>query len=147
MPHLQGKSFKSPEQIRRFPNARIETVSHNAATIGRFFMEPGWRWSPDVVPIANTRSWQIHHLGVVPKGRFPNETDADEECELGIDGVDEHPPGRDGFVVSAEPLEAIEFAIASSTQRSLVRCGRALAPALGGHGIAIRSGFKPVRWS
>src|SRR6516162_7825095 len=70
MPRSGTKSFRNPEQVRRFPNGRIETVSHNETTIGRFHMEPGWRWSRDVGPIAQTRSCQIHHQGVVLRGRL-----------------------------------------------------------------------------
>ena len=112
MPRLQEKSFKSPEQIRHFQMPGLKLYHTTRPRLVGSLWNQGWHWSPDVVPIANTRSRQIHHLGVVPKGRFPNETDADEVCELGIDGVDEHSPRHDGFVVSAEPFEAIEFASA-----------------------------------
>jgi class 3 adenylate cyclase len=112
MPRLQGKSFKSPEQIRHFPHGRVETVSHNETVIGRFIMEPGWRWSRDVAPIANTRWCQVHHIGVVLRGRMRIETDAGEIQEFGVDDVYDIPPGHDGVVVSDEPFEAIEFASA-----------------------------------
>ena len=75
-------------------------------------MEPGWRWSRDVGPIAQTHSCQIHHLGVVLKGRLRIETDDGEVCEFGVDDVYDIPPGHDATVVSDEALEAIEFASA-----------------------------------
>jgi class 3 adenylate cyclase len=112
MPRPQAKSLRNPEEIRRFPNGRIETVSHNETTIGRFRLEPGWRWSRDVGPIARTRSCQIHHQGVVLRGRLHLETDAGEVCEVGIDDVYDFPPGHDAWVVGDEPFEAIEFASA-----------------------------------
>src|SRR5215467_13674693 len=112
MPRSGTKSFRNPEQVRRFPNGRIETVSYNETTIGRFHMEPGWRWSRDVGPIAQTRSCQIHHQGVVLKGRLRIETDAGEVYEVGVDDVYDILPGHDGLVVGDEPFEAIEFASA-----------------------------------
>jgi class 3 adenylate cyclase len=112
MPTARTKSFRNPEQVRRFPNGQIETVSHNETTIGRFHMEPGWRWSRDVGPIAQTRSCQIHHQGVVLRGRLRVETDAGEVYEVGVDDVYDILPGHDGLVVGDEPFEAIEFASA-----------------------------------
>jgi len=112
MPRPQSKSFRSPDQVRRFPNGRIENVSHGETTVGRFFLEPGWHWSRDVGPIAGTRSCQIHHQGVVLRGRLRVESDAGEVCEFGVDDVYDIPPGHDALVVSDEPFEAIEFASA-----------------------------------
>ena len=112
MARPQAKSFRTPDQVRRFPNGRIENVSHGETTVGRFFLEPGWHWSRDVGPIAGTRSCQIHHQGVVLRGRLRVESDAGEVCEFGVDDVYEIPPGHDALVVSDEPFEAIEFASA-----------------------------------
>lgn len=112
MPRPQAKNLSHPENVRRFPNGRIETVSHNETTIGRFFFEPGWRWSRDVGPIAGTRSCQIHHQGIVLRGRLRVETDAGEVCEVSVDDVYDFPPGHDAWVVGNDPFEAIEFASA-----------------------------------
>jgi class 3 adenylate cyclase len=112
MPTPRAKSFRNPEQVRRFPNGHIETVSHNETTIGRLHMEPGWRWSRDVGPIVQTRSCQIHHQGVVLRGRLRVETDTGEAYEVGVDDVYDILPGHDGMVVGDEPFDAIEFASA-----------------------------------
>jgi class 3 adenylate cyclase len=112
MPRPQAKNFRSPDQTRRFPNGRIDNISHNETTIGRFRLEPGWLWSRDVGPIAGTRTCQIHHQGVVLGGRLRVESDSGEVCEFGIDDVYDIPPGHDASVVGDEPFEAIEFASA-----------------------------------
>jgi class 3 adenylate cyclase len=112
MARPQAKSLRNPEEVRRFPNGRIETVSHNETTIGRFLLEPGWRWSRDVGPIARTRSCQIHHQGVVLRGQIHLESDTGEMCEFEIDDVYDIPPGHDAWVIGNEPFEAIEFASA-----------------------------------
>jgi class 3 adenylate cyclase len=112
MSRPQAKSLRSPDQVRRFPNGRIANVSHGETTVGRFILEPGWRWSRDVGPIAGTRSCQIHHQGVVLRGRLRVEMDSGEVCEFVVDDVYDIPPGHDGMVVGDEPWEAIEFASA-----------------------------------
>ncbi|MFZ0659874.1 MAG: hypothetical protein WAM05_14205, partial [Candidatus Binataceae bacterium] len=63
-------------------------------------------------PIAHTHYCQIHHLGVVFKGRLRVETDAGEAYEFGVDDVYDIPPGHDATVIGDEPFEAIEFASA-----------------------------------
>ena len=112
MARPESKKFTSPDQVRRFPNGRIETVTHRETTIGRFVFEPGWRWSRDVGPIAGTRSCQMHHQGVVVGGRLRVETDTGDVAELGPGDVYDIPPGHDATVVSDVPWEAIEFASA-----------------------------------
>ncbi|MGO9606344.1 MAG: adenylate/guanylate cyclase domain-containing protein [Candidatus Binataceae bacterium] len=112
MARPQAKSLRTPEQVRRFPNGQIETVSYNETTVGRFRFQPGWRWSRDVGPIANTRSCQIHHQGIVLRGRLHIESDTGESCEVGVDDVYDFPPGHDAWVVGDQPFEAIEFASA-----------------------------------
>ena len=112
MARPQAKSLRSPDQVRRFPNGRISNVSHGETTVGRFYLEPGWHWSRDVGPIAGTRTCQIHHQGVVLRGRLRVESDAGEVCEFAVDDVYDIPPGHDATVPGDEPFEAIEFASA-----------------------------------
>ena len=112
MPRPQAKSFRKPEEVRRFSRGRVETVSYGETTVGRFLLEPGWRWSIDIGPIAHTHSCQIHHQGVCLGGRLHLESDAGEVCEVGVDDVYDIPPGHDAWVVGNEQFEAIEFASA-----------------------------------
>jgi class 3 adenylate cyclase len=106
-PH--AKSLRAPEETRRFPNGRIEVVSIGDTTIGRITFEPAWRWSRDVAPIVGTRSCQVHHQGVVLRGRLHVESDAGEACEFGVDDVYEIPAGHDAWVVGDEEFESIEI--------------------------------------
>jgi class 3 adenylate cyclase len=112
MAGAQAKRFSSPDQIRRFPNGRIETVSHRETTIGRFVLEPGWHWLRDVGPIAGTRSCQMHHQGVVIGGGLRITSDTGEVTEIGPGDVYDIPPGHDATVIGDQPWEAIEFASA-----------------------------------
>ncbi len=108
----QARNFRTTQDIRRFPHGRIETVSHAETSIGHFVIEPGWRWSRDVAPIAGTRTCQMHHTGVVLKGRLHLQTDDGEAFEFGVGDVYDIPPGHDAWVVGDEAFEAIEFASA-----------------------------------
>ena len=68
MPHLQRKSFATPDKVRTFSTGRIDVVTLGEIAIGRFVFRPGWRWSKDVAPIVGTRSCQHRHVGYTISG-------------------------------------------------------------------------------
>jgi class 3 adenylate cyclase len=110
MPRVLSRNFRDAKEIRRFPNGQIETITHHETTTGRIVLQPGWRWSRDVGPIAGTRSCQVHHVGVVLKGILHLETDAGETFEFEPGDVYDIPPGHDAWVGGNEIFHAIEFA-------------------------------------
>jgi class 3 adenylate cyclase len=109
MPRLQRKNFSQPDQARRFPSGRIDVVELDETAIGRFVMEPGWRWSRDVAPIAGTSSCQLRHMGYVISGHLHVLTDDGTELEIGPGDAYEIPPGHDGWVVGDEAWDSVEF--------------------------------------
>ena len=58
----QVKQFARPDEIREFPQGRLELVNIGGAAIGRAIFEPGWRWATSVQPIAKTRSCEAPHF-------------------------------------------------------------------------------------
>jgi len=109
MPRLQRKSMASPDQVRAFPNGRIDVVALDETSIGRFTLQPGWRWSRDVAPIAGTRSCQLRHFGYVISGSLKVFMDDGTELVTSAGDAYEIPPGHDATVVSEGPWDAIEF--------------------------------------
>jgi hypothetical protein len=73
---LQHKALAKPDDVRRMPHGRVQVTSLDEWTVLELTMEPGWRWSNDVQPIAGTASCQQRHLGVMLSGRIHVETDA-----------------------------------------------------------------------
>ncbi len=53
---LQHKSLDRPDETRTFENGRAEVVTLGDFTASRLVLEPGWRWSENVKPIAGTDS-------------------------------------------------------------------------------------------
>jgi hypothetical protein len=61
---MQSRNLdKNPDEVRKFTNGRVELANLGDSTIGRFILEPGWKWSKDVKPIVNTNSCQMTHTG------------------------------------------------------------------------------------
>ena len=62
------KRFDNPDEIRKFDKGSFEIVSLSDMTIGRATYAPGWKWSVDVSPLADTEFCEVEHLGMVLSG-------------------------------------------------------------------------------
>ena len=56
--------------MREFPNGRAEILLVGGGEVGRLMFEPGWRWSNDVKPIADTESCEAPHFQYHVSGRL-----------------------------------------------------------------------------
>ena len=56
MQQTEHRDFGEPDELREFPNGHAEILKVGDSEIGRLVFEPGWRWSTDVKPIAQTPS-------------------------------------------------------------------------------------------
>jgi len=109
MPHLQRKSFTTPDKVRPFLNGRIDIVTLGEMAVGRFVFRPGWRWSQDVAPIVGTRSCQHRHIGYTISGSLEVQMDDGTRLVIGPDDAYEIPPGHDAWVVGDVPWDSVEF--------------------------------------
>jgi class 3 adenylate cyclase len=109
MPRLQQKSFATPDQVRTFPSGRMDVVQLDDVALGRFALQPGWRWSTDVAPVVGMRSCPNRHIGYAISGSL--EVTMDDGTRLVINAGDgyEIPPGHDVLVLGPEPWESVEF--------------------------------------
>jgi hypothetical protein len=104
----QSKSFDQPEETRTFENGRVDLVEIAGNKVGRIHLEPGWRWSQDVKPIAKTDSCQVAHVGYVISGHLHVRMDDGSELQANAGEAYEIAPGHDAWV-EGEPYEAVEF--------------------------------------
>jgi hypothetical protein len=54
MAKAEFKNFQSPNEIREFEKGKVDLLRIGSGVVGRLTMQPGWRWSLHVKPIANT---------------------------------------------------------------------------------------------
>ena len=109
MPRLQRKSFATPDEVRRFAHGRIDVIQLDEIAIGRFALQPGWRWSQDVKPVVGTRSCLNRHVGYVIAGSIQVIMDDGTELVIGAGDGYEIPPGHEVLVIGDVPFESIEF--------------------------------------
>ena len=103
------KTFDSPDEVRPITNGKVEVVELGEVSAMRLSFEPGWQWSKDVKPVANTESCQVHHIGYQISGRLKARLDNGTEIEVGPGEVYNIPPGHDGWVVGDEPVVSVDF--------------------------------------
>ena len=110
MAEMEVKSFDSPDETRPFEgNGEALVVNLGGKVIGKASFEPGWRWSENVKPIAQTDSCQVSHLGYVVSGRMKVFMDDGSETEVGPGDVFAIPPGHDAETVGDEACVCLDF--------------------------------------
>lgn len=114
---LAQGSFDAADEVRNFDKGRAELVKVEGHTIGRFTMEPGWKWSEAVKPMVGTERCELEHIGVVLSGTMRVQTE-DGESDLSSGGAYRIPPGHDAWVVGDEAFVALEFQSAADYAKS-----------------------------
>ena len=110
-------SFEKPDEVRQFPHGRVEIVAVGGAEIGRLVLEPGWRWSNDVKPIAGTDLCEAPHMQYHVSGRVHVVMADGTEFEAGPGDVTSLPQGHDAWVVGDEPVVVVDWYGASNYAR------------------------------
>jgi quercetin dioxygenase-like cupin family protein len=106
---LKAKSLDSPDETRSFDNGKMDIVSVDEVTAGRVTLEPGWRWSEAIKPIAGTDSCEVQHTGYVVSGRMRVVMDDGSEQEIGPGDVYVIRPGHDAWVIGDETYVGVDF--------------------------------------
>jgi quercetin dioxygenase-like cupin family protein len=103
------KSFTKPDSTRTFNNGKIEFVTVDDVTLARITLKPGWRWSKDVRPIAETGTCQSPHIQYVISGRLMVAMDDRTKIELKPGDFAHIAPGHDAYVVGSETFVAVDL--------------------------------------
>jgi hypothetical protein len=109
MAGLQVRAFDAPDETRRPDKTQVDVVKLGANSAARLTLDPGWKWSECIKPIAGTESCQVRHVGVVQTGRMHAIHDDGTEGEIGPGEAYVIEPGHDAWVVGDESLVGYEF--------------------------------------
>ena len=105
---MTKRTFDSPDETRSLPKGKIDLVTVGNIKFGRASLDPGWKWSVDVQPIAKTKSCEAAHTQYHISGRLHVRMDDGTEVEYGPGDVGHIPPGHDAWVVGDEPAVVID---------------------------------------
>ena len=102
-------TFAHPVEVREFPHGRAEIVRIGGANVGRLTLEPGWRWSNDVKPIAKTDSCHAPHMQYHVSGKLAIKMDDGTEFVAEAGDVTSLPSGHDAWVIGDEPVVVVDW--------------------------------------
>ena len=83
MAGVAKKSFESPDERRAPDKTEVDVVELGSVKAARMTLQPGWRWSECIKPVAGTESCQIHHVGTATAGQLRVRHDDGTELEVG----------------------------------------------------------------
>jgi hypothetical protein len=103
------KDFAAPDETRTFPAGRLELLTVGGSEIGRLVLEPGWRWSQHVRPIAGTELCEAPHFQYHVSGTLRIRTGDGTEFDAVPGQVTSLPAGHDAWVVGDEPVVVVDW--------------------------------------
>lgn len=107
--HSETASFNKPEEVREFPNGKLEIINIGGVTVGRAIFQPGWQWSKSIQPIAKTKSCEAPHFQYHVAGVLKIKMDDGKEYECRPGDISLLPSGHDAWVVGNEPVVVVDF--------------------------------------
>jgi hypothetical protein len=114
MTNSEVKDFAKPDEVRRFEHGRAEILNIGGGVVGRLILEPGWRWSEHVKPIAGTEWCEAPHFQYHISGTVHVQMRDGTEFDATPGQVTALPSGHDAWVVGDEPVVVVDWCGASN---------------------------------
>jgi len=109
MASAEQKTFATPDESRAFEKGKMDLLNIGGSAIGRLTLEPGWRWSQHVKPVAGTEWCEAPHFQYHVAGRLHVKMTDGSEFEVGPGEVTALPSGHDAWVVGNEPVVMVDW--------------------------------------
>jgi len=109
MSAAERKTFDRPDETRSFQKGSLDLVDVAGAQIGRLVLEPGWRWSDHVKPLAGTEWCEAPHFQYHVSGTLRIQMADGTELDAVAGDVTALPSGHDAWVVGDEPAVIVDW--------------------------------------
>jgi hypothetical protein len=110
----EQKAFRAPDETRTFERGKVDLLNIGGGTVGQLTLQPGWRWSQHVKPIANTEYCEAPHFQYHVAGILRIRMTDGTEFDARPGDVTALPSGHDAWVVGDEPVVVVDFYGASN---------------------------------
>ena len=110
----ERKDFNASDETRTFEKGKVDLINIGGGVVGRLTLEPGWRWSLHVKPVAKTEWCEAPHFQYHLTGRLGIKMQDGTELEAGPGEVTALPQGHDAWVVGNKPVVLIDWQGASN---------------------------------
>jgi hypothetical protein len=114
MAAAERKDLNAAEETRTFPKGRLDLIDIGGGQVGRLTLEPGWRWSEHVKPVANTEWCEAPHFQYHLAGTLHVVMADGTGFDAGPGEVTALPSGHDAWVVGQEPVVVVDWSGASN---------------------------------
>lgn len=84
---LETRDLSEPEAVVTYALGATSQVRLAGTVVSHHVLQPGWRWETHAQAEAGTASCELHHRGVVLRGRMGVRTDDGEEAVIGPNQV------------------------------------------------------------
>ena len=116
LPAVKG-DFNDPDETKVTPKAKLQLLVVNGFAMGLRTLEPGWRWTTHMQPLAKTTTCQVRHMGYVVSGKMKFLMDDGAELEVGPGEVFDVHPGHDTWVIGESPVVFVDMIGAVENQK------------------------------
>jgi hypothetical protein len=114
----EKKTVSEPDDVRTFEKGRLELVNIGGGEVGRLTLEPGWRWSEHVKPLAGTELCEAPHFQYHVAGVLHILMADGTEFDAHPGDITALPSGHDAWVVGDEQVVVIDWNGASTYAKS-----------------------------
>ena len=108
---VQKKNLDYPDETRDFEQGKMQIATISDFKAARLLLQPGWKWSEHVKPLAQTDSCQVRHTGYVVSGRMKVVMEDRSEADLGPGEAYVIEPGHDAWIVGDEPFVGVDVSV------------------------------------
>ena len=105
----ETKTFAEPDETRTFERGQVDLVDIAGTQIGRLTLQPGWRWSEHVKPMAGTDLCEAPHFQYHVQGTLRIRMADGTEFDARPGDVTALPQGHDAWVIGDEPVVVIDW--------------------------------------
>ena len=110
----ENKTFAEPDETRTFERGQVDLVDIAGTQIGRLTLQPGWRWSEHVKPIAGTDLCEAPHFQYHVAGTLRIRMVDGSEFDATAGQITSLPSGHDAWVVGDEDVVVVDWFGASN---------------------------------
>jgi hypothetical protein len=114
----EHKSFGMPDETRTFERGGLDLLRIGGGEVGRLTLQPGWRWSEHIKPLAGTELCQVPHFQFHVSGTLHVVMADGTEFDAKPGDVTALPQGHDAWVVGDEPVVVVDWYGASHYARA-----------------------------
>lgn len=109
MSAAEQRNFEQGDETRSFECGRLDLIKIGGSEIGRLVLQPGWRWSEHVKPIAGTDWCEAPHFQYHLSGTLHVKMADGHEFDARPGDVTALPSGHDAWVVGDEPVVVVDW--------------------------------------